>query len=244
MNASTKDITKKNFANNAKRIAAIDIVLVLGTLLMLKYSLLSVEALWTYAGPISLLSALAVGSWRLRKRRESWANLGLGRPKSIRWTILWTLVALVVTIVVGILAESLLANLIGAPDEVTQAIDAQFQGRFENIPGNFPAYLFWLVTAWIIGGFTEEILFRGVLLTRFEYLFVKFPFAVFLAIALQAVLFGQQHYYYQGLAGWVATGAIAFVSGILYLAFKRNLWPLVLSHGLSNTLGLTIIYLS
>jgi membrane protease YdiL (CAAX protease family) len=32
------------------------------------------------------------------------------------------------------------------------------------------------------------------------------------------------------------------VSGILYLLFKRNLWPLTLSHGLVNTIGLTLIY--
>ena len=223
--------------------ALYDLFLIIGVLLVLKSVLLNVAAVWSYAGPISLLTALAVATWRLRKNKETWAGLGLGRPKSIRWTMLWTLVALVLTMGAGILTESLAVSLIGAPSEATQAIDARFQGRFDNVPGNLSAYLFWLATAWVIGGFTEEMLFRGVLLTRFENLFAKIPFAAVLAVICQAVLFGQQHYYYQGLAGWAATGAIAFVSGILYLAFNRNLWPLVLSHGLSNSIGLTLIYL-
>lgn len=87
------------------------------------------------------------------------------------------------------------------------------------------------------------MLFRGALFSRLESLCAGAPFAVVVAIVLQGILFGQQHYYYQGLAGWVANGAIAIVSGLLFLAFKRNLWPLIISHGLSNSIGLTALYL-
>ncbi|MEO9467596.1 CPBP family intramembrane glutamic endopeptidase [Parasphingorhabdus sp.] len=156
---------------------------------------------------------------------------------------LWTVVALIATLGVDILIQSLGADLIGPPDEATQAIDARFQGRFDNLPGNFPVFLFWLAIGWIIGGFTEEVLFRGVLFSRFEHLFTGVPFAAFLAIACQAFLFGQGHHYYQGMAGWVANGAVGVMSGVLYLKFGRNLWPLMLSHGLTNTIGLTLLYL-
>lgn len=229
---------------NPKRFAALyDLALIIGVLVILKSLLLNVDAIWNYAGPISLIAALGVATWRLRRNQETWAGLGLKRPKSIKWTAIWTVVALVVTIGVGILAQSLAVSIIGAPDEATQAIDARYQGRFDNVAGNLPVYLFWLATAWIVGGFTEEMLFRAALMSRFERVFAKIPFAAILAVTCQAVLFGQQHYYYQGLAGWAATGAIGFISGILYLLFKRNLWPLVLSHGLSNTLGLTLLYM-
>lgn len=235
---------KTSAVTNPRRFAAFyDLVLIIGVLVILKSLLLNMNAIWSYAGPISLLAALGVATWRLRANKETWAGLGLGRPKSIMWTAIWTLVALVVTIAVGIIAQSFAVSLIGAPDEATQAIDARYQGRFDNLPGNLPVYLFWLATAWIVGGFTEEILFRAALISRFERVFAKIPFAAMLAVTCQAVLFGQQHYYYQGLAGWAATGAIGLVSGVLYLAFKRNLWPLVLSHGLNNTLGLTLLYM-
>ncbi len=220
-----------------------DIVLIIGVLLALKSALLRVDAIWSYAGPISLLAALGVASWRLRASGEGWAGLGLGRPKSIGRTALWTLIALVVTMGAGILAEQGAVLAIGEADEARQALDTRYQGRFDNVPGNLSAYLFWIVMAWAIGGFTEEMLFRGALFARFERLFGPIPFAAALAVIAQAVLFGQQHYYYQGLAGWVATGVIGAVSGFLYLAFRRNLWPLIISHGLSNTIGLTLIYL-
>lgn len=223
--------------------ALLDLILIIGVLVGLKSLLLNFDAIWSYAGPISLLAALATATWRLRANNEKWSDIGLGRPTSIVRTVLWTILALVLTIVAGILAQSLATSLIGGPDAATQAIDARYQDRFANLPGNLPVFLFWLATAWIVGGFTEEMLFRAAMVSRFERLFAKIPFAALFAVICQAILFGQQHYYYQGLAGWAATGAIAFVSGVLYLAFNRNLWPLIVSHGLSNTLGLTLLYL-
>ncbi len=220
-----------------------DLTLIIGALLISKNLLLQVEALWTFAGPISLLFALCVATICLRKRGSRWGSIGLTRPKSMKQLALWTVIALIVTLGVDILVQSLGTDLFPAPDEATQAIDARFEGRFDNLLGNLPVYLFWLAVAWIIGGFTEEVLFRGVLFSRFEDFFTGVPFAAFLAIVCQAFLFGQGHYYYQGIAGWVANGAIGVASGVLYLAFKRSLWPLVLSHGLSNTLGMTLLYL-
>ncbi|MCK0070876.1 CPBP family intramembrane glutamic endopeptidase [Kordiimonas laminariae] len=219
-----------------------DCIFIIGTLLVVKSLLLEIEPLWSYAGPISLLFTLGIATWCLKQSNVSWSLNG--NDEVISWKRLATLtvIALVVTIAVGILAQSLAVSFIGTPSEAIQAIDERFQGRFANLPGNFPVYLFWLITAWVIGGLTEEILFRKILFVRFEMLFSKIPATTFLAISAQAMLFGQQHYYYQGAAGWVATGVIGFISGLLYLVFKRNLWPLILSHGISNSIGLTLLY--
>lgn len=226
-----------------RRSALVDLAWVLVTLLILKAGLLQLDQAWTYAGPVSLLAALAVASWRLKKRGINWTDVGMGRPKSLKWLPLWTVLALVATTIVGILAGTAAIELIGSPDAATQALDARYQGRFAGLAGNLQLYLFWLAVAWIVGGFAEEMLFRGAMIAWCERLFAGIPFPVIFAIGFQAVLFGQQHAYYQGLAGWASTGAIAFASGLLYLAFKRRLWPLILSHGLNNTLGLTLIYL-
>lgn len=226
-----------------RRTALIDLLLVIGTLLILKSLLLQLESLWSSAGPISLLAALAVATWRLRRNQETWRGLGLTRPENMKRALIWTLVALLVTMAVGAVAQSLAGQWLGDPSDATQAIDARYQGRFDALPGNLPTYLFWLGVAWVIGGFAEEMLLRGALLSSFESMFAGLPFPAILAAFSQAILFGQQHYYYQGMAGAVATGAIGLTSGLLYLTFKRNLWPLILSHGLSNTIGLTLIYL-
>ncbi len=236
-------MTNPDPSNPGRWTAFRDLSLIIFTLLTSKYLLLQVDAIWTLAGPISLLLALGVATICLRRNGQSWSSVGLKRPENMKRLALWTVVALVVTIGVGIVAESFIVGLFDAPDQATQAIDARYQGRFDNLQGNFPVFLFWLMLAWVIGGFTEEMLFRGALFSRFEHLFTGIPFSAFLAIVCQAILFGQAHFYYQGVAGWLATGAIAIASGLLYLAFKRNLWPLMLSHGLSNTIGLTLLYL-
>jgi membrane protease YdiL (CAAX protease family) len=151
----------------------------------------------------------------------------------------WAVVLLVVTTIVGGILESGVASAFGWEG---QEVDPRYRNRFADVPGNTTAYLYWLSVAWIIGGFTEEMLFRGVLISRFERIFGNTRFAMPAAVILQAIVFGQQHFYYQGWAGAVATGATALVSGVFYIALKRNLWPLIISHGLANTLGLTLIY--
>lgn len=226
-------------AKGGKSRVAIDISLVLGTLLVVKYGLLGVEALWTYAGPISLLSALAVASWRLRAGGETWADVGLRRPDSWWKTVLWTLLALVLTTAAGIVLEGVVRSVLEA--SATQPMRSN-AGRFADVPGNTVAFVYWLAVAWIIGGLAEEMLFRAFLITRFERLFSHLPLGLIVAVVLPAVLFGQQHFYYQGIGGAVATGGVALVSGVLYLLCKRNLWPLSLSHGLINSIGLTLIY--
>ena len=230
-------------ATISRQTVFVDLVWIIGVLLVSKSLLLRIDEIWAYAGPISLMLTLGVATWRLRRSGEGWSDQGVRRPQSARRLLIQTLIALIVTIAAGILAQSLAVGFIGAPDEATQAIDARYQGRFEDLPGNTPVFLFWLALAWIVGGFAEEMLFRGALFSRFERLLAGLPLAAIMAILLQAFLFGQQHFYYQGLAGWVANGTIAFVSGALYLAFNRNLWPLILSHGLSNTIGMTLLYL-
>ena len=101
----------------------------------------------------------------------------------------------------------------------------------------------WIGIGWVIGGFTEELLFRGFLFNKCEMALKGLPGAVLIAILIQSVLFGQQHFYYQGLGDALATFTIAVIANLLYLFGRRNLWALILSHGSANTLGMTMLYL-
>lgn len=219
--------------------AARDISLVLGTLFAVKSALLQFDELWTYAGPTSILAGVAVASWRLYRNNENWSDLGLKRTSSVLKMLMWSLIALIITMAAGILTEVTLSS---ATSGNAAEIDPRYSNRFSAVPGNTAPYLYWVVISWIIGGFAEEMLFRAMLISRFERLFSKFPCAVLIAVILQSLVFGQQHYYYQGLNGALTTGAIALVSGVFYICLKRGLWPLILSHGLANMIGLTLIY--
>jgi len=57
-----------------------------------------------------------------------------------------------------------------------------------------------------------------------------------------SVLFALPHFT-QGPEGMIKTGAIGFVFGGAYLSIGRRLWPLVLSHGLIDTLDFVSHYL-
>jgi membrane protease YdiL (CAAX protease family) len=226
------------------RSVAIDLALVLGTLFVLKWTLLQFPATWTFAGPISLLASLAVAHRVLKRKKETWKSLGLARTASV-WNLgVWVVIAFVVGTVLSSVAGNLVSSLLTAEGQASQQASEFMSNRFANMPGNIPVYIYWLIVSWIVGGFTEEMLFRGFLISKFERLFGKTPFAIPFAIVLPALIFGQQHMYYQGIKGLVEGFVIATLYGTIYIVNKRRLWPLIICHGLVDTVGMTMIFLS
>jgi membrane protease YdiL (CAAX protease family) len=112
---------------------------------------------------------------------------------------------------------------------------------YEGMRGDFPNYLAVLAFGWIAGGFVEEILFRGFLLTRISALLGDGMPGDAVAIAVTSVTFGFSHLY-QGWSGVISTGLIAVLLGIIYVASHRNLWFAMLTHGFINTTALTLMY--
>jgi hypothetical protein len=105
------------------------------------------------------------------------------------------------------------------------------------IHGNLAATLPWLGIAWVVGGFCEEALFRGFLLNRLATLLGGGPIAMTVGVIAQALLFGSLHFY----GGSIACAQAAFFGlmlGIAYLAAGRNLLPLMVVHGVWDTVGI------
>jgi membrane protease YdiL (CAAX protease family) len=102
----------------------------------------------------------------------------------------------------------------------------------------------WLVIVWTAAAFGEEMFFRGYLITRLQNLFSDIKFGNVLAVITPALLFGLAHIYYQGLRGLVITGLIGLAFGTMFLLFKRNLWPLILWHGVIDTLTFTAMFMN
>ncbi|HEY4998233.1 MAG TPA: CPBP family intramembrane glutamic endopeptidase, partial [Usitatibacter sp.] len=111
------------------------------------------------------------------------------------------------------------------------------------IRGNAGGFALWIAIGWIVGGFMEECLFRGFLLTRVSQLFASPPLGLAVAIAAQAVLFGSLHLYAGGFAFLYAT-VFAMAHGLFYVLLGRNLWPLIVVHGVWNTVGMWSTYSS
>lgn len=212
-----------------------------GFSLLTKYLLSLV--IWRYAGPVSLLLTLAVLTLYLRTQGVGWASLGLRPLPGWRAKLMVVPQAL---LALPAFALVVAATTIGGP-----AIGLDFMGevsggvddRWGQVEGSLPHYLLWLGIVWTAAAFGEEMFFRGYLITRLGAAFGGGRVATVAAVIISAAIFGYGHFYYQGLRGAVVTGGIGLAFGTMFLLYRRNLWPLILLHGVIDTLTFTALYL-
>ena len=98
-----------------------------------------------------------------------------------------------------------------------------------------------LIAAWIIGGFYEEIVFRGFIQTTIREWFVKSRYSFWLAGLLTSILFGLYHWQ-QGIFGIVPSALGGLLWTFLLWRYKGNLWYPIISHAVYDTIALTMIY--
>lgn len=198
---------------------------------------------WKFAGPITLITTLVLLTVYLRIRRRSWSEFGLVPVPGIKAKLLLIPKAFLVFLAFALAVGSILgaAELfqIGFLTEVPEGVDA----RFGEVKDNLPMYIMWLGIVWTSAAFGEEMFFRGYLVTRMQEAWQGSRLASVIAVVFAAAIFGYGHMYYQGWRGFVITGAIGLAFGIMFLFYKKNLWPLILMHGLIDTATFTGQYL-
>ncbi|TDQ67416.1 hypothetical protein ATL17_1429 [Maritalea mobilis] len=194
---------------------------------------------WQFSGPISMIFTLIVLGIYLRLQNEQWSELGL-RPL-FGWKAKLLLLPQAIVGMAGIIGFSAMLLLLAQHMGWTDFMEASGVGaeRWGDLKGNLGLYLLWLLVVWTSAAFGEEIFFRGFFISRAQRLFDGVPHKWILSALFAAVTFGYAHYYYQGLRGFVVTGIVAFWLGLLYFAYKRNLWPLILAHGFVDSLMFT-----
>ena len=214
--------------------AALDLLIVIAVLVIVKQSVLPYSIV--YAGPVSTLSAMVVATFLLYRRGFFWADLGLRWPDS--W---WRTLGLTALVFISLLAAVVTFNAIA--DQFFEDIGTS--GRFDFVQGNLGAYLIIMALVWTHGSFFEELLFRAFFITKAGEAMGGTRAASFMAVLIGAVFFGYRHYYYQGMHGAIVTGGIGLVFGLIYLKIgKRNIMPLVLAHGITNSIAQTERFLS
>lgn len=230
-----------NPARPSRRRAALELAVFVGLLVASK--LIADQYMWKFAGPVTLIATLVVLTAYLAWRGEGWAHMGLRRLPGWKSKLLVLPQAILAMIGifglgVGIGFAGEAAGFWSMAEEPSGVTD-----RFAGIEGNLPVYLMWMAIIWTSAAFGEEMFFRGFLIIRFAAAFRGLPVAPALAVIAAALIFGYGHFYYQGLRGLVVTGTIGLVLGTLFLLYRRNLWPLILAHGLVNSLGMTARFL-
>lgn len=199
---------------------------------------------WAFSGPISLLMTLAILTLYLRSRGLDWTDMGLRALPGIKAKLLVIPQAFLTFLAFAAVVAPVLILGEALGWEFLTEEPSGVEERWGNVRGNLPMYLLWLVIVWTAAAFGEEMFFRGYLVTRLQDLFSDFKFGNALAVITPALLFGLAHIYYQGLRGLVITGLIGLAFGTMFLLFKRNLWPLILWHGVIDTLTFTAIFMN
>lgn len=187
------------------------------------------------AGLLGLVVPLGVAHLLMQQRGTRWAHYGLNGQMPV-WRIL----------IYSVLATAVIHFSVRYA--IFPAVQAVAPGRPDishlmSLPGNLMGYVFALVIIWITAAFIEELLFRGFLLNETAAVLGGGRGAWVASVLLTGIAFAFGHAY-QGLSGFLLTGAIGVVFGGLYLLLNRNLWPLILAHGAIDTYSITQIYLA
>ncbi len=200
--------------------------------------------MWRFSGPVSLVITLAILTIYLRRSSMDWRQFGLSTPGGKRvwlWLPLKILATAFAILAAGVTVGLTLEHFGPAwLSEIPETVGE----RWGNLEGNLPLYLLWMSLAWTTAAFGEEMFFRGYLVGRLEMAFSNRRLGTALAIFLPALFFGISHMYYQGPRGLFVTGTIALVLGTLFVVYKRNLWPLIIAHGLIDSLVFTAHFMN
>jgi len=187
-----------------------------------------------YQGFLTIIGSFIVVMTITRFRGETLADMGLRRPKRY-WTLpLWVIAIFVVTYAVAGGGQLVVLQFVDAPPDLS---------KFAVLHNNLPVLIISLVSIWVTAAFFEEVVYRGFLLRNLLRLAGGGGMAVFTMSLLHAIPFGILHLY-QGLLGVITTGLVAVVFGIFYALQGRNLWALIIVHGLIDTLSVVIFYLN
>ena len=98
-----------------------------------------------------------------------------------------------------------------------------------------------LTVVWITAAFIEELVFRAFLINSLDYLFGGNKISVWVAVILSSLIFGMIHSY-QGITGILITTFVGLIFGIGYIFNKRRILPLILVHGIIDSLTLISVY--
>ncbi|HEX9186801.1 MAG TPA: CPBP family intramembrane glutamic endopeptidase [Vicinamibacteria bacterium] len=174
-----------------------------------------------YTGALTLVGAFLFVWWLVRWRGESLAVLGLRRPPTWWFVPAWGLVVFAVNVLAQITVVPALAALLGLP-----AADVS---QYAVLRGNLPLFLAASVGSMITGGFIEEVVYRGLMVDRLARVFGGGRRGRVLGALACGLPFGLIHFEW-GVGGVLVTAVMGSVLGLMFLATRRNLWPLVAAH--------------
>ena len=156
--------------------------------------------------------------------------LGLGAPVSWLSTLGLAAAWLALLLAYSPLADRIATRWVARPPRL---------GAFRALQQSKAKLLLGIVVAWILGGFLEELVFRGIVLQALEAgLSARLvaPVATGLAVWIAAAGAGVMHLY-QGLRAAIIITQLSVLFGVLFVVSGYNLWTVIVCHGLYDTIA-------
>jgi membrane protease YdiL (CAAX protease family) len=176
---------------------------------------------------IGKLFLIAIGWGLIRLRGERLADVGLKRPKS--W---WQ------TFLIGIVYAAVVFAAIYFSEKAGFRRDLS---RFKDVQGNLNLTIYGVCYAFIGAGLYEEFMFRGFLMQGLAMCFGASRGAWMAACLIQGALFGAAHAY-QNPLGIAITGTLGVSMGVIVLVSGRNLWLVIIGHGVYDASRFVLFY--
>jgi len=170
---------------------------------------------------------VGVGCALVLLRGEELADIGLKRPASWMRTFM---------LAIGLAAIVFIAMYLSEKAGFRRDLS-----KFKDVQGNLELAVLGVFYSLIGAGFYEEFTFRGFLMQGLAMLFGGTRAAWIVACILQGALFGIAHAY-QNPLGIAITGTLGILMGLLVLASGRNLWLVIIGHGLFDASRFVLFY--
>lgn len=214
----------------------------LGAKVILLLSTVTTAAQLRGFGPLGILSILVILAGQLLAPLSGilvllwvvlsctpWADIGYVRPRSWFTDVA---VGLAVGVALKLLLKIIVMPLIGA-DAINRT--------YHYIVGNPAAALSEVLPLIIVGGFSEETVFRGFLFERFGKLIGKSIAARSATIVVVTLFFASLHLYDQGLAGFEQAICTGLTFGTIY-SMTGRIWTVMCAHAAYDLVAIAIIY--
>lgn len=205
----------------------LSIMFLIRTVYFHQFSFIANGLMWSF-------TTLIVATWRMKVRGISWADLGLRRPESYKKSFIATVSILIMVIGFIVIFEMIKEGF--QLDFASDQSESKASKKFGQLKDNW--LLFFSIMPFIlIQSALEELLDRGFLINWIEKVFSSTWFATFIAVVIQALIFGFRHSYDLSERS-ISVALIGLAMGLGYVFFGRNLWPLITAHCVLNTMSM------
>lgn len=154
----------------------------------------------------------------------------LGYPSSWTHTTVFAVAGLAVLLLCSPGADWLASRVVKRPPDLK---------AFRALQQSWVKLLIGIVIAWVLGGFVEEVLLRGVVLRGVERLLdarLAAPWPAAGGVLAAAAIAWVAHLY-QGPRAALIIAQLSVLFGVIYLISGHDLWSVILAHGLYDTIA-------